>query len=329
MNQAIDATQALKHIEQLKAEIQKVIVGQNDVVEQLIWCLLSGGHALLEGIPGLGKTMLIRTLADAIHLKYSRIQFTPDLMPADITGTTIIDFSAQGMGGQSFQSGPIFGNLVLADEINRATPKTQSALLEAMQEGTVTAGGTTHALPQPFFVLATQNPIEQEGTYPLPEAQLDRFLLKIALDYPTRDELKEIVLRTTGAVKAAASVVLNAEELREIQALAKHVILSEDMLDMAVTLIMSSHPQDDASSEEVKRYVRYGAGPRALQALITVSRVRALTLGRVHVSWNDLSVVAYPVLRHRLVLSYDAFAQGKHVDDIIKAMIESIDQQRK
>lgn len=320
---------AKTQIEQLKAEIQKVIVGQTEVVEQLIWCLIAGGHALLEGIPGLGKTMLVRTIADAIDLQFSRIQFTPDLMPADITGTTILDFSNQGISGQTFQHGPIFGNLVLADEINRATPKTQSALLEAMQEGTVTAGGTTHTLPKPFFVLATQNPIEQEGTYPLPEAQLDRFLLKIAIDYPTRDELKEIVRRTTGAVQNEACAVLTVEELRNILALAKHVLVSDDMLDAAVALIMHTHAHEAAAPQEVKQFVRYGAGPRAVQALIMISRVRALANGHVHISWSDIKEAAYPVLRHRLGLSYDAFAQAVTADHIIQAIVDSIEQQRK
>lgn len=319
---------ASEQLQQLQDEIGKVIVGQQQVVEQLIWCVVAGGHALLEGIPGLGKTMLVRTLSDVLSLQFSRIQFTPDLMPADITGTTLIDFGTQGITSQRFGKGPIFGNLVLADEINRATPKTQSALLEAMQEGTVTAGGESYALPMPFFVLATQNPIEQEGTYPLPEAQLDRFLLKIGIQYPKREELKEIVRRTTGMKAPQAEIVMSGEQLQELQALAKQIVLSEEMLDMAVSLTMRTHRHEEDAPQEVKQYVRYGAGPRALQSLVSISRVRALSQGRAHVSWNDLVTVAMPVLRHRLCLSYEAQAQGISSDDMVASIIASIEKDR-
>lgn len=320
--------EAAARIALLREEIGRVIVGQQAVVEQLLWCLLAGGHALLEGIPGLGKTMLIRTVADSVALQFSRIQFTPDLMPSDITGTTLIDFGSQGSAAHRFQPGPIFGNLVLADEINRATPKTQSALLEAMQEGTVTAGGETHRLPKPFFVLATQNPIEQEGTYPLPEAQLDRFLLKIGVDYPSREELKEIVLRTTSTSQPQASVVMSAAELTDLQLAAKQMLVSEDMLDLAVKVVMMSHPHEQDAPDDIRKYVRFGAGPRALQAIISVSKVRALMAGRLHISWNDIRQTALPVLRHRIVLSYEAQAMGLTSDRMTEAILHSIEAER-
>jgi MoxR-like ATPase len=319
---------AAGRIAALREEVGKVIVGQQTVVDQLLWCLVAGGHALLEGIPGLGKTMLVRTVADAVDLKFSRIQFTPDLMPSDITGTTLIDFGEQGAAKQRFQPGPIFGNLVLADEINRATPKTQSALLEAMQEGTVTAGGETHKLPRPFFVLATQNPIEQEGTYPLPEAQLDRFLLKIGVDYPTRGDLKEIVRRTTSLEQPRASTVLSGSELLELQSAAKELLIAEDMLDAAVQLVMMTHPNEADSPEEIKRYARFGAGPRALQALVSVAKVKALASGRLHVSWADLRDVALPVLRHRIVLGYEAQALGMDTDAMTLAIVRDLEAKR-
>lgn len=320
--------EAAARIAALKEEIGRVIVGQQAVVEQLLWCLLAGGHALLEGIPGLGKTMLVRTVADSVALQFSRIQFTPDLMPSDITGTTLIDFGAQGSAAQRFQPGPIFGNLVLADEINRATPKTQSALLEAMQEGTVTAGGETHRLPQPFFVLATQNPIEQEGTYPLPEAQLDRFLLKIGVEFPSREELKQIVLRTTSASKPRASAVMSAAELTELQNVAKQMLVAEDVLDLAVKVVMMSHPGEKDAPDDIKRFVRYGAGPRALQAIISVSKVRALTSGRLHVSWNDIRQTSLPILRHRIVLSYEAQAIGINSDRMTETILQEVEAAR-
>jgi MoxR-like ATPase len=320
--------EAASRISQLRDEIGRVIVGQQNVVEQLLWCLLAGGHALLEGIPGLGKTMLVRTVADCVSLQFSRIQFTPDLMPSDITGTTLIDFSAQGAAVQRFQPGPLFGNLVLADEINRATPKTQSALLEAMQEGTVTAGGETHVLPKPFFVLATQNPIEHEGTYPLPEAQLDRFLLKIGVDYPSREELKQIVLRTSSVEQHKASVVMDGESLSAIQQMAKQILLADELLDAAVKMIMMTHPGEADAPDDVKRYVRFGAGPRALQAIVGVSKVRALCAGRLHVSWNDIRETAFPVLRHRIVLGYEAQAMGLSSDRMTEAILQSIEAER-
>lgn len=320
--------QAAEKIASLKAEIGRVIVGQREVVEQLLWCLLAGGHALLEGIPGLGKTMLVRTVADTVDLKFTRIQFTPDLMPADITGTTLVEFGRQGETSYRFQPGPVFGNLVLADEINRATPKTQSALLEAMQEKTVTAGGTTYPLPRPFFVLATQNPLEQEGTYPLPEAQLDRFLLKIDVSYPTREELKEIVVRTTSPVQPRAERIMDADALTELQSLAKDILVSDEMAEAAVDLVMATHPDEADAPEQVKRYVRYGAGPRAIQAIVSVAKVRALAAGRLHVSWQDIREAALPALRHRIVPGYEAQAMGMKSDELALAALEAAEARR-
>ncbi|WP_135557684.1 AAA family ATPase [Paenibacillus cymbidii] len=312
----------------VREQIGQMIVGQQEAVEQMLWCLLAGGHALLEGIPGLGKTMLVRTAADTLDLAFSRIQFTPDLMPSDITGTNVMQFGTRGETTYQFQPGPIFGNLILADEINRATPKTQSALLEAMQEATVTVGQTTHRLPQPFFVLATQNPIENEGTYPLPEAQLDRFLLKIRALYPTKDELKEIVRRTTAPRTIRAQTTAGAREIAEIREAAKEVLLAEDVLDYAVRLLMATHPEEPGAPEPVSRYVRYGAGPRGIQAIVAVSKVRALMQGRLHVSLSDIRETAAPALRHRLLLTYDALAEGILPDAIVADIIAGLDSNR-
>ncbi|MBN2983827.1 MULTISPECIES: AAA family ATPase [Cohnella] len=319
---------AVERFETLRREVGRVIVGQQDVVEQLLWCVVAGGHALLEGIPGLGKTMLVRTLADALELSFSRIQFTPDLMPTDITGTQLVEFGPQGSASYRFQPGPIFGHLVLADEINRATPKTQSALLEAMQERTVTAGGETRKLPSPFFVLATQNPVEQEGTYPLPEAQLDRFLLKIHVTYPTREELKEIVRRTTSSESYRADKVVDSATIAELHAFSKEVLVSDEVLDSAIRAIMFTHPTEPEAPELVRRYVRYGSGPRGIQALISVAKVRALVEGRLHVSWPDIRAVAVPALRHRLVLGYEGEAAGIAADEIVDAVLQAAEARR-
>ncbi|MDD9269994.1 AAA family ATPase [Paenibacillus sp. GCM10023248] len=315
-------------VARMKEQIGRVIVGQEEVVEQLLWCIFAGGHALLEGIPGLGKTMLVKTIADTVDLSFARIQFTPDLMPADITGTNVIQFGAQGETSYKFQKGPLFGHLVLADEINRATPKTQSALLEAMQEKTVTVGTETYSLPSPFFVLATQNPLEQEGTYPLPEAQLDRFLLKIHVTYPTKQELKEIVLRTTSAQTLQADKVADGELILHIQQGLKHILVAEDVLDHAVELLLSTHPDEPAAPEDVKRYVRFGAGPRGVQAMIAVAKVRAFLAGRFHVSRQDLHAAAVPALRHRLFLNFEGQAMGISPDAIIASVIRSMEQNR-
>lgn len=316
--------EAAARLDAVRNEIGRVIVGQQTVVEQLLWSLVAGGHALLEGIPGLGKTKLVRTVADVLDLSFTRIQFTPDLMPSDITGTRIVEFGAAGEPAAfRFQPGPVFGNLVLADEINRATPKTQSALLEAMQERTVTAGGKTHPLPDPFFVLATQNPIEQEGTYPLPEAQLDRFLLKIDVQFPGRDELKKIVARTTSPEDAKASKIAGTEDLFKLQRYAKEVLVSEDMLELAVQIVMLTHPGESDAPAGIKRYIRYGAGPRGVQSLVSVAKVRALLDGRLHISRADLAAAAMPVLRHRLVLGYEGHAAGIRPDDLVAEAVEA------
>ncbi|TXK77143.1 MoxR family ATPase [Paenibacillus sp. N3.4] len=315
-------------IGQMKEQIGRVIVGQDEVIEQLLWCILAGGHALLEGIPGLGKTMLVKTIADTVDLSFARIQFTPDLMPADITGTNVIQFGTQGETSYKFQKGPLFGHVVLADEINRATPKTQSALLEAMQEKTVTVGSETYPLPSPFFVLATQNPLEQEGTYPLPEAQLDRFLLKIHVTYPTQRELKEIVLRTTSGRQQIAEKVADSALLRDIQSGLKEILVADDVLDYAVQLLMNTHPEEASAPEAVKKYLRFGSGPRGVQSMIAASKVRAFLAGRYHVSKQDLNTVAIPALRHRLFLNFEGQAMGISPDAIILSIISAMEKER-
>lgn len=320
------AKQWMETIRMVKEEVGRVIVGQEEVIEQMLWCIFTGGHALLEGIPGLGKTLLVRTIADSLDLQFSRIQFTPDLMPSDITGTNIIQFGVQGETSYLFQRGPIFGNLILADEINRATPKTQSALLEAMQEKTVTIGTTTHQMPKPFFVLATQNPLEQEGTYPLPEAQLDRFMLKINVDYPTGEQLKEIVKRTTSSQEYKVSKITDGNRLEDIQRGVKDILIADDVLDYAVQLLMATHPNEKSSPDAVKKYVRFGSGPRGIQSMITTSKIRAMSMGRLHVSKNDLAKTAIPALRHRLFLNYEGQAMGISTDSMIEAIILELDR---
>lgn len=306
----------------VREQIGQVIVGQEEVIEQMLWAIFAQGHALLEGIPGLGKTLLVRTTSEALDLQFSRIQFTPDLMPADITGTNIIQFGTAGESAYQFQHGPIFGNLVLADEINRATPKTQSALLEAMQEKTVTIGSETYQLPRPFFVLATQNPIENEGTYPLPEAQLDRFLLKIHVTYPSQEELKEIVQRTTSSHQVKVEKVASGEQVAAIQQGAKEVLLADEVLDDAVQLLMMTHPTEKNTSQTVRQYVQFGAGPRGVQAMVALAKVRAICAGRTHVSRHDIEQVALPALRHRLLLNFEGQATGISTDEIINELLE-------
>ena len=310
-------------VQAIRAEIAKEIIGQERVVEQLLTALIAGGNVLLEGVPGLGKTRLVRTLSSVFDLPFSRIQFTPDLMPADITGTNIIVKTDAGNEFR-FRKGPLFASIVLADEINRATPKTQAALLEAMQEHSVTVGGETHALSEPYFVLATQNPMEQEGTYPLPEAQLDRFMLKILVDFPTLEELAEIVGLTTVPQTSHAGCVANAETLMGLRAVAQEVPVAQAVRDFALRLVLATHPELDQSPELVRRYVRFGASPRAAQALIATSRARALMNGRYNVAFEDIEAVAPACLRHRIALSFEGMAQGETVEGVIAALLKQL-----
>ena len=309
-------------IQQVRQEIGRFIVGQEEAVEFSLYSILSDGHALLEGLPGLGKTMLIRSIAEVLDLSFSRIQFTPDLMPSDITGTSLIERDQEGRQQFTFREGPIFSQMVLADEINRATPKTQSALLEAMGEKTVTVLGETRKMARPFFVLATQNPIEMEGTYPLPEAQMDRFLCKIKIPAPTRNELAQIVRRTTGTEEVHLKKQMNTNELLAAQQLAKEVLIADDILMVAVDIIQSTVPEQ-SSVEDIKRFVQYGSGPRGLQSLIRTAKARALAEGRYHVSIGDLKYVAKPVLRHRLLLNYEGEAEGADIDLLIGKVLDA------
>ena len=285
--------QAAVTITRIKKEISSFIVGQEEVIDGVLWSILSGGHVLLEGLPGLGKTMLIRTIAECLDLSFSRIQFTPDLMPSDITGTMLLQPDEQGRQNFVFHKGPLFSHIVLADEINRATPKTQSALLEAMGEKTVTIMGETKMMASPFFVLATQNPIDMEGTYPLPEAQMDRFLCKILVQYPSQEELKEIVLRTTGKNKIQLTKAATKEDVLVLQDLTKGILVSEELLDLAVRIIFATHPDGGSAPESVQKYVQYGSGPRGLQSLISMAKARALMNGRYHISTGDLKQAAF------------------------------------
>ncbi len=305
-------------------EVRRVIVGLDDVIRHVIIALLSGGHVLLEGVPGIGKTMLVRTLSDALQLKFSRIQFTPDLMPADIIGTDILEETEDGHRTFRFQRGPIFANLVLADEINRATPKTQSALLEAMQEQTVTVADRSYRLELPFFVLATQNPIEMEGTYPLPEAQLDRFMFKVNVPFPSADELIEILGRTTRAETPKASPVADGAKLLEMAVLTREVPVASHVEEYAARLVVATHPESDAAPEPIRRYVRYGASPRGAQALLLGAKVSALLDGRHNVAFDDIHSVAKAALRHRLILNFEAQADGIEPDRLIEELLEEI-----
>jgi MoxR-like ATPase len=301
----------------LAAELGKVVVGHAEVVEQTLVALFAGGHVLLEGVPGLGKTLLVRTLVEALDLRFSRIQFTPDLMPADILGTTVLA-EADGRRAFEFRPGPIFANVVLADEINRATPKTQSALLEAMQEERVTAGGATHALEAPFFVLATQNPLEMEGTFPLPEAQLDRFLFKVDVRAPARAELVEVLARTTGAAPPPVARVAGAAQVLGLRAFAREVPVARVVLDQVAALILATHPDGKESAPLARRFVRYGASPRGGQALVLGAKVLALARGRLNVALADVAALARPALRHRLILSFEGEAEGIRPDAIVE-----------
>jgi MoxR-like ATPase len=313
--------------EGLREEVGKVVVGMDEVVDHTLAALLAGGHVLLEGVPGLGKTLLVRTLADALDLRFSRIQFTPDLMPADITGTTVLIETSSGGREFRFQPGPIFGNVILADEINRATPKTQSALLEAMQEHSVTVAGETRRLEEPFFVFATQNPIEMEGTYPLPEAQLDRFLYKIRVEFPSLAELGEIMNRTTGHLLPHAEKRASREEILALMALARQVPVADLVQEFALRLVLATHPDQEGAPESVRRFVRYGASPRAAQALLLSGKVRALRAERFNVALEDLKIAALPALRHRIVLNFEGRAEGVDVDDLIREVLAAVEAQ--
>ena len=305
-------------------EMKKRIVGYDDLVEKVLICLFARGHVLLEGVPGLGKTLLVRTLAEALSLDFSRIQFTPDLMPADVTGTTIMAESENGERDFQFRRGPIFANVILADEINRATPKTQSALLEAMQELSVTAGGETHELKLPFFVLGTQNPIEMEGTYPLPEAQVDRFLFKLKVEFIEEDHLVEVIDRTTAVREPKISRVLGLAEISEMQETARHIVAADHVKRYAIRIVMGTHPGREGSPELVSRYVRYGASPRGIQAMILAGKIRAILQGRFNVSEDDIRYAAAPSLRHRIILSFEGEAEDISPDRIVTSVLEQM-----
>lgn len=312
-----EATHFKEEFLKIKEEVGKVIVGQLEVVEGTLTALLCGGNVLLEGVPGLGKTELVKTLGKVLDLDFSRIQFTPDLMPADIIGTNVIMNDADGNHYFEFRKGPIFTQLLLADEINRATPKTQSALLETMQEGSVTTGGTTYHMKQPYFIMATQNPLEQEGTYPLPEAQLDRFMLKLNVPFPEHQDLSEIVTRTILKTEVEVNKVLDSERILELRKTLSKVVVAEPILDYAVRLVLGTHPDSEYAPGDIKRFVKWGASPRASQALITASRVKALAEGRVHVSCQDIDFFAHEVLQHRIILNYDGQAENVRIEELL------------
>lgn len=310
--------------DRLRDSIARTIVGQDHVVESTLTALICGGNVLLEGVPGLGKTELAKAVAQVLDLEFRRIQFTPDLMPADILGTNVMSTDDQGRYRVEFREGPIFTQLLLADEINRATPKTQSALLETMQEGTVTVAGTKRTLLQPFFVLATQNPIEQEGTFPLPEAQLDRFLFKILVPYPNRYDLNRIVERTIIQQRQELSSIIDAKSILQLRQCLDKVVVADAIRDYAVRLVLTTHPKSDIATERVRQFVRWGASPRAAQALLKAARVRALTSGRAHVAFQDIRRFAAEVLQHRVLLNYDGMADGIRIEELIKECVDSL-----
>src|SRR5437899_3501834 len=317
-----------EQFKRVKDEVSKVIVGYGDIIDGVIMSLLASGHVLLEGVPGLGKTKLVSTLSDVMHLKFSRVQFTPDLMPADITGTNMVHEDAMGEKFLEFQPGPIFSNIVLADEVNRATPKTQSALLEAMEERSVTVGKTTHKLDSPFFVLATQNPLEMEGTYPLPEAQLDRFFLKLKVDYPTVESLHTIMNRTTKIQEPRVQRVLNQDEVLEMRKTVRAVPIARPVQDYAIRITLATHPQPPYALPMTYKYVRDGSSPRGAQALVIGGKIRALLKNRVHVSCDDVRAVAYGALRHRILLNFEGEAERVDTDTIIKRILDSTPEPR-
>jgi MoxR-like ATPase len=310
-------------------EIGKVIVGHSDIVHGVLTCLFVNGHALLEGVPGLGKTLLVRTLSQVLNLKFNRIQFTPDLMPSDIMGTNIISEAPDGKRVFSFQPGPLFAQIVLADEINRATPKTQSALLEAMQEHSVTIGGTIHKLEEPFFVMATQNPIEQEGTYPLPEAQLDRFFFKLMLNYSGREEMATILERTTRGEWVQPEQVMDGAEIRQWQQLVREVLVAPPVQDYAIRLVLATHPGGEFATGETNKYIRCGGSPRGAQALVLASKVRALLEGRYNVAFSDIRTVYLPAMRHRILLNFEAQAENIPSDQVLGAILKEVKEGEK
>lgn len=310
----------------IEDEIAKEMIGVKDIIHHVLIAVISGGNVLLEGVPGLGKTRLVKTLANVMDLDFKRIQFTPDLMPSDIIGTNILMQDDQGHRAFSFQEGPVFTNLLLADEINRATPKTQSALLEVMQEQAVTVAGKTRKLPKPYFVLATQNPLEQEGTYPLPEAQLDRFMFKLLIDFPSLDELDQIVNLTSKDKQEGAKKVIDGDQILMLKETASQVPIAKPVQEYALKIVLNTHPNKEISNEWVDKYVRYGSSPRGAQAIIHGARVRALMEGRYNVSFDDIRDIAYPALRHRLFLNYQAVTEGLRPDDIIGQIIEQLDE---
>ena len=318
------AAQFRQRFAALEAEIGKVIVGQPETVRGVLTCLFVGGHCLLEGVPGLGKTLLVRTLANALDLKFNRIQFTPDLMPSDVIGTNIISESDDRRRGFAFQAGPLFAQIVLADEINRATPKTQSAMLEAMQEHSVTVGGVVHKLEEPFFVLATQNPIEQEGTYPLPEAQLDRFFFKLNVPFTTRDELNTILDRTTKNAFPVAGKVMDASEILTWQALVREVLVAAPVQDYAIRLLLASHPNSEYALPETNRFLRAGASPRGAQAMVLAAKLRALLEGRFNVGFEDIRNVFLPAMRHRVLMNFEAQAENVASDSVLAAVLAGV-----
>jgi MoxR-like ATPase len=307
----------------LRQEIAKVIVGQDDIVEGTLGALIAGGHVLLEGVPGLGKTLLVRTVADALRLKFNRIQFTPDLMPADLVGTNVVFETPEGGRRFEFQRGPVFANVVLADEINRATPKTQSALLEAMQEHHVTVGGHTYPLPQPFFVLATQNPLEMEGTYPLPEAQLDRFFFKLLVRFPKFDDMENILDRTTEMAKPKAEPIFDGERILQLSELVRQIPVAPEVRRYAISVVMATHPDHDLAAPMTRQYVRYGSSPRGAQAIVLAAKLRAILDGRYHVARDDVRVVAPMALRHRLILNFEGQADGVSTDAVIANVLKT------
>ena len=318
-----DITRIRDQLGVLRREIGRRIVGHADLVDGIMAALVAGGHVLIEGVPGLGKTLLVKTLSEALDLEFARIQFTPDLMPADIIGTQMVVQDDAGGRHFQFQQGPVFTQILLADEINRATPKTQSALLEAMEEGSVTVGRTEHRLDSPFVVLATQNPIEMEGTYPLPEAQLDRFMLKLSARYPDADELAQIVMRTTGEPQASIEAVMNREELATAQAALRSIVMARHVRDYAIRVLLATHADSEHAPELTRRYVRYGASPRGLQAIILAAKAFAVFDGRLNVSLEDIHAAATRALRHRLLLNFEAEAEGIQPDDVIGEILRA------